>query len=263
MDLQTAHVLRQLNNRFYSEQAESFSSTRHAGWAGWEQCLNAVEASVCSDGAGQQDPSATTPVCVLDVACGNMRFAKYYEEFFPERAFRYVGLDSCEGLADLALQDGLEYCYVDALQGLLDGEPLCEKAEPADLVACFGFMHHVPGLENRKAMIRQLIECAKPQGHVIISLWQFLNSNEMADRARITTNLGITELSIDAKQLESDDFLLGWQNRPGAYRYCHHFPDGEVLELVQSVSDIATCITSFSADGRTGNLNRYVVLKRL
>ena len=42
MDTEFALKLCNLNNRFYAQQAESFSNTRHSPWMGWERCLYAV-----------------------------------------------------------------------------------------------------------------------------------------------------------------------------------------------------------------------------
>lgn len=62
--------------------------------------------------------------------------------------------------------------------------------------------------------------------------------------------------------LETGDYLLGWKNLPGQYRYCHHFSDAEIDRLIAELAPHASVIASFSADGKTGDLNRYVVLRR-
>lgn len=57
------------------------------------------------------------------------------------------------------------------------------------------------------------------------------------------------------------DFVLGWQNVPGAYRYCHSFSDIELDQLVVACGDAAEEVVRFTADGRTGEMNAYVVLQ--
>ena len=64
-----------------------------------------------------------------------------------------------------------------------------------------------------------------------------------------------------SQQFNEGDYLLGWRNTPGAYRYCHSFSDEEIDSLVASVADKAQCVARFRADGRTGNLNEYLVLQ--
>lgn len=71
-----------------------------------------------------------------------------------------------------------------------------------------------------------------------------------------------TNACINPEELEEGDYLLGWKNLPGQYRYCHHFSDAEIERIVVALEPYATVIDSFSADGKPGNLNRYVVFKR-
>ena len=67
---------------------------------------------------------------------------------------------------------------------------------------------------------------------------------------------------LQADCLEAGDFVLGWQDRPGAYRYCHHFSAAEIDRLVDAVPE-ARLVARFGADGRTGTLNEYLVLRRV
>ena len=70
-------------------------------------------------------------------------------------------------------------------------------------------------------------------------------------------------LGIDTSQLEEHDHFLGWQTDPSPLRYCHHFPEAEVDELVASVGTVAREVARYSADGSSGTLNRYLVLEKL
>ena len=63
--------------------------------------------------------------------------------------------------------------------------------------------------------------------------------------------------------LEAGDYLLGWKNEPGQYRYCHHFSDEEIDRFIAKLAPHASVAASFTADGKTGNLNRYVVFRRI
>lgn len=58
-----------------------------------------------------------------------------------------------------------------------------------------------------------------------------------------------------------NDYLLGWQDTQGLYRYCHHFDEPEIERLLAAVADSAELVSRFEADGKTGNLNEYVVLR--
>lgn len=136
--------------------------------------------------------------------------------------------------------------------------PLC------DLSVSFGFMHHVPSFEYRKRVMQSLIKQTRPGGYVIVSFWQFLNNTDLAKKARIVHERAVKELELQhLNDLESGDYLLGWQNIPGAYRYCHSFSEAEIDLLIQSVKDLASPAFRFTSDGRTNNLNTYVGLKVL
>lgn len=136
----------------------------------------------------------------------------------------------------------------------------------------------------------------KPGGYLVVSFWQFLN--DPAKRAKIeqthvealaffagcaetrtndreALDRGVGSSSSDnpnpsclkppaffAGSLEPNDYFLGWKNEPGNYRYCHHFSNEEIDRIIAALAPHATVVESFSADGKPGNLNRYVVFKR-
>ena len=93
LDATTIDFLRQVNNNFYARCAPSFSASRNAPWVGWRSCLEAVQdcgvVRLC-DGPDMHlyDRATAQPgairkgasVRVLDVACGNMRFAAFLRE---------------------------------------------------------------------------------------------------------------------------------------------------------------------------------------
>ncbi|MDR0347473.1 MAG: class I SAM-dependent methyltransferase, partial [Coriobacteriales bacterium] len=68
---------------------------------------------------------------------------------------------------------------------------------------------------------------------------------------------GLEEL----KGWDTNDYLLGWKNVPGAYRYCHSFTEAEIDALVESVASSAPVISRFSSDGRGDKLNTYLLLQ--
>ena len=305
-----------LNNDFYQRNAASFARTRNNSWRGWELCLESV-------------PFA--PTRVLDVACGTMRFREWLSNRPGQGSFEYYGIDSCPALlpedveAGAGANDGagagaetvssVYFQQLDVLEALLASEscgaegvssagalkgliqaPLC------DLVVSFGFMHHIPGAACRREFLRLLLKKTQPGGYVALSFWQFMNSEQLAERARQTTEEGLRRLSagelvrgldwdLDRNfgqnsdsdldkdsdsgpgpdsdsdsdsdlDLDFNDYLLGWDGKTDTLRYCHHFAPEEIDELAESVRDLATVQARFSCDGRTGNLNGYLVLQR-
>ena len=301
MDIEFAQQLCELNNRFYSTWSDSFSSTRHNVWPGWEQCLQetglldsgrqahdpgkavpqetstlrtVTAASRCSLTISNKRPTPVRPVLdarplnILDAACGNLRFEAFLARSLPNRKICAYALDACDELAlgDAALPNNSDVAFhhCDAIEELQKGilkETLCGSG-PMDLAVSFGFMHHIPLPEWRASFLDALLEATKPGGFVCVSLWRFLSNQSMAEKANATTAQGIAELGLDKDQFAEGDRLLSWRNEQGAYRYCHSFSDNEITALVESASDKAALKARFQADGRTGALNEYLVLQR-
>lgn len=276
MDTKFAQMLCQLNNDFYRDQAVSFSDTRHAKWPGWERCLKAVS-SVFLDQSNS---------VVLDVACGNLRFEKFLASQLLERHIQVWALDSCDELlpqtcagtlvekvnadgadapdaTDVHLQ--INYLHCDVMEAIGSSKVFTYGIPQADISVSFGFMHHVPLPEWRVQLLNSLIEATKPGGFVCVSFWEFLADEGLAAKAYKTHERALAELGpvwgFSSADFNDGDFLLGWRNTPGAYRYCHSFSTSEVDALIATVSHRAECVARFRADGRTETLNEYIVLQ--
>lgn len=170
-----------------------------------------------------------------------------------------------------------------------------------DVVVSFGFMHHIPGKRNRLALLRALVEAVRPGGIVAVSLWRFMDDERLARKARAITERvregaapkdeeaapkdegaalmdegaapkgseadadpsGTMTPRLDLSDFECGDYLLGWKGDSSALRYCHHFDDAEISSLISCVSGAAMLLDRFSADGKSGRLNEYLVFRRL
>ena len=179
--------------------------------------------------------------------------------------------------------------------------PALAAATPFDLVVSFGFLHHIPSFDLRLQFLLEALGQVKLGGYLVVSFWQFLNDaakrakieqthaealaffagcaetcvndrdalDRGANNARSgSPNSGDPTLGdrkspvLDPSSLEPNDYFLGWKNQPGNYRYCHHFSGEEIDRIITALAPHATVVESFSADGKPGNLNRYVVFKR-
>lgn len=179
--------------------------------------------------------------------------------------------------------------------------PALAAATPFDLVVSFGFLHHIPSFDLRRQFLLEALSQVKPGGYLVVSFWQFLNDSAKrakieqthaealaffesdaetrandrdaldrgANNARSgSPNSGDPTLGdrkspvLDPSSLEPNDYFLGWKNEPDNYRYCHHFSNEEIDRIITALAPHATVVESFSADGKPGNLNRYVVFKR-
>ena len=251
MERAFAQRLIELNNRFYRENAHSFSRTRQAPWPGWKRALE-VAGEYLDLGRGDPD----RPLRVFDLACGNLRFEAFLSEQ-TDRPLELHGVDSCDelifdgsGYADAVA--GFSYRELDVLGALMDkgrdDAALLADVPPADLSVCFGFMHHVPGVELREDVLRMLLARTRAGGIAAVSFWAFAEDPRLARKAADATARAAKEPPFEGfspRSLEPGDYLLDWHGT-APYRYCHSFDE----------------VGRYSADGRAGNLNRYLILRR-
>lgn len=279
MNKTLAQKLCELNNDFYRSQAASFSRTRRAKWLGWERCL-----------AEMGSFSEYETLSVLDVACGNLRFEEFLAAALPSVNVKAIGLDTCDDLVpslctgvevnkvfdfSRELQDHscyeITYVHCDVMQKLSKMQLVSDittLTNSVDLSVSFGFMHHIPLPEWREILLQNLIDITVTGGFVMVSFWRFMDNESMAQKAQATHEQALEYLSNqrllntqDLAGFNEGDYLIGWRNTPGVYRYCHSFSDEEIDNLLAGVSDSAECVARFRADGRSGNLNEYLVLR--
>ena len=253
----TAHTLNSITGRFYDQCAESFSSTRRNSWAGWDKALSVAHVD-------------RAPSRVLDIACGNLRFEEYIARRWPEAKINALCVDGSLPLLNapwLQEHSGLNVTAIqeDIIGNLIDRQPVLAgtASDTYDLIVCFGFMHHVPSSALRAALLERMGKLLAPNGMLIVSFWQFLNSPKLAEQAVRLTQPTLENHGIDSADLEPNDCFLSWQNSSTARRYCHSFTAQEVENLAIGALPAARFdATFFECDGRNGKLNRYLVAKR-
>lgn len=246
MDLQTARALSQMNTAFYAQVSASFSATRQAPWDGWRRVCTAA------------DLQAGDTVRILDLACGNLRF----ERFLADGGMQVQAwaVDNCDELVALGHGEAatadtpyeLHYQHVDVMEALLSSVALESliTAPPCDLSVSFGFMHHVPMHINRERVLRALAACTRPGGIIAISFWQFAHNKRFLSKAQ------------RVEGGDAGDYLLGWQDARDTCRYCHSFSEAEIDQLVDSCHDQAEELMRYTSDGKSGDLNRYLLLRK-
>lgn len=261
MNAETIAALCEINNKFYKEQCASFSQTRNYPWPGWRRCLETFRVEGLPAALLERNT-----LSVLDLACGNLRFESFVSAELSAADVLFCVIDNCNEL--VPMQHEVHYQSLDVLAALQQrdlgagrGAVLNEllDAPACDVCVSFGFMHHVPSVRYRQEVLAGLVEKTCPGGYVAVSFWQFLNDEALGVKAELVHERALGELQLPA--LDEGDYLLGWKNVPGAYRYCHNFSEEEIDHLAESVADRASVVARFNADGRTGDLNSYLVLK--
>jgi SAM-dependent methyltransferase len=245
MNPDTSDHLNQINRDFYHITAGEFDQTRARPWPGWERLL----------------PYLETPLSALDVGCGNGRFGVFLQDHLVggdddvsiPALLHYHGLDNNPTLLDRA-RDTLT--RLPGIAATFDQRDLVEQPPDCghyDLVACCGLLHHIPGNSNRLDFLRCLAERVAPGGYLVFACWRFYEYERFRDR--------IVPWDDDlVGQVEPHDYLLDWRRGDRALRYCHYVDDDEHARLV-SATDM-TEIAAYRADGFTGAVNRYSLLRK-
>lgn len=242
MDKKTARALSDLTTNFYEQVHDSFDATRQAPWQGWDEVVRVAR------GCGLP---AEGRLRVLDLACGNLRFERYLRDLgYKVEARAYDNCDELVGAGEGVGSD-VAFHHVDLAGALFEGglgEVL--DAPACDMAVCFGFMHHVPLESQRCQLLSALADAVRPGGVVAVSFWQFARSARLMAKA------------VSVESGDTGDYLLGWQGRSDVRRYCHSFEEAEIDELVGACGSQVMELARFSADGKTGDMNRYLILRR-
>lgn len=245
MNPRTRELLQSLNRDFYEKHAGSFDSTRDHPWPGFRRVLDRL-------------PSG--PRTLLDAGCGNGRFALFLAE--TERVdVAYTGIDASQALLSSCRKrtrhlsrSPLRFVRCDLLQ---------ERdlpVGPFDAIVLFGVLHHVPGFEQRVKLITRLASRLAPGGFLAATLWRFGSDPRVAGR---TVAWQDQPIGIDPAELEPGDHLLRWGTSPDVVRYCHFVDDPEVERLLARAGEAGLeLIDRFRSDGKTGDLNEYLVWSR-
>ena len=233
-----------LNRRFYATVAVEFDRTRQGlpeGMLALAQMLHA---------------RLPAPARLLDAGCGNGRFARALAQEHVTGA--YLGIDADARLLDLAATQTTDLsglaCQFAAGDLALSNWTVAASA-PYDAVVCLAVLHHFPGYDLRRRILTEMASLLAPGGLLALSTWQFFGNPRFDQRLLPWEEVGLT-----AADVEPGDALLPWNQGEQAVRYVHYL---DLVEVERLAADCGlTVIESFRADGKEGNLNLFVVLKR-
>jgi SAM-dependent methyltransferase len=292
MNRQTQQALGAINRRFYEAHAEPFSNTRDHAWPGWERAWKAQPTGV--ERAGQAQPTsveragnaqptdverakegqptaaerveqaqpASSELRLLDVGCGNARFGRFVAGRCP--GLHYTGVDSSGPLLEHARSalGATRHCLLRA-DLVSEGPAAALPSGPFDWIAVFGVLHHLPGFALRRQLVAALAQRLAPGGVLALAAWRFAGRSRFARRSLSWETFCRGESApIDLAELEPGDHLLRWgdSGELRAVRYCHETSDDELDRLTTALG--LEAVDRFLSDGREGDLNRYVVLRR-
>ena len=245
MDQETVDRLLTVNRRFYADFAQPFAASRSLSDPALVSIL----------------PYLPHHARVLDVGCGNGRLAHLLDRERPGAT--YVGVDAAPELVGLASVESSGLLNVTATFRVIDiaqpewasALPTGAHGPPYDCVVALAVLHHIPSFRLRERVMRDVAGLLAPEGLLLLSTWQFLESARM--RRKIAD---WSEVAISTDEVEPGDYLLDWKRGGRGLRYCHLVDEAEIQDLAAAGG---FCVLSvFRAGGCEGNLSLFSVLGR-
>jgi len=243
--------LNQLNKKFYNRVASHFDTSRQFYWHGWNRLLPHL-----TDLAER-----VQPIRVLDIGCGNARFASFLADALSESQIEYHGIDFNAQLLQAAEHRLAHFPHkttlsqVDIVVSLLNKQPLVSELS-FDLIVIFGVLHHIPSYQLRKTLLQVSADLLVPNGLLCCTLWRFLDQEKTEHNT-----LSPEEIHVNKEELEPHDYFVSWERGVTATRYCHFTPDYEEERLI-AASELKL-MDNFESDGKEGKGNKYLVFKKL
>jgi tRNA (uracil-5-)-methyltransferase TRM9 len=241
VDRETIEKLLALNREFYASFARPFADSRSLS----DPALTSIL------------PHIPQRARVLDVGCGNGRLARLLGRERPGAS--YTGIDAVSELVEVARAQNADLETITSQFHVADITQLdwllFIDSLPIDVIVCLAVLHHIPSFDLRACILREMAGLLAPGGIVILSTWQFLDSDRLRRKIVDWTEVGLVE-----EVLEQGDYLLDWKRGGRGLRYCHLVDEAEMGRLAaESGMHVRT---TFRAGGREGNLSLFAVLGR-
>jgi tRNA (uracil-5-)-methyltransferase TRM9 len=298
MTQKTIDILNNLNKQFYDETGSVvWNQKPDYYWEGWYQLVSCISKKVAATTVSPllavslfKPPSASLPPplqveilpaiplsninntlykCykLLDLGCGNARFANFINSQLPAQQVQnieYLGVDfSVNFLEQSQSENSHNFAKYELKQLDILKELDQLRGSKSDLVVMFGLIHHIPSLQIRKQFFKQVTELLNPNGLLIFTTWQYLDTprliKRVVDPETETGQYVYQRLGIKKTDLEVGDNILDWVKKVFSFRYSHYFSEAEISGYI--ADNNLELVHSFVCDGRDSKRNRYYVCR--
>lgn len=209
MDKQTQKNLLNIVKKNYEEISDQFNQTRRKYL--WPELLKLTK-------------SVKNGNKILDAGCGNGRLL----ETFKNKRIQYLGIDNS---IELIKHARAKY----PKQKFIINDILALGKIPEinfDYVFCIAVLQHIPSKDLRIAALRQLKNKVKPDGKIIIIVW---NLWSQAKFRKLILKFAVLKL-IKKNKMDFGDILFDWKNSAGqviSRRYYHAFTKRQLKKIIK------------------------------
>lgn len=186
---------------------------------------------------------------VLDLGCANGRMI----ELFSAIGADYWGIDSSNSLVKIA-----KNLYPEGRFQTGNALNLPFEDNFFDKVYFISVLHHIPGKEFRQKCLSEIIRVLKPEGKLILRVWDLLETKKgkkLILKYAILKIFGKTKLSFFDLMMPWKDF----QQKQRAKRYFHAFRRGELKKLAEAAGFKTEKIWK---SGKKNLANIYLIAKK-
>jgi len=258
MTTQTIIQLNQLNTNFYNKIGKFWNQDSDYFWEGWHTLKSLM------------DLPKISPLSVLDIGCGNGRFATFASQNLSlNQPFSYLGLDSSSEMLSfcpkIAHPNKVYFKLEDVVFNSSWSHSLNQKF---NLVVLMGLMHHIPSSKNRLKLIQQAAKCVEPGGYLCFTTWRFdllaRLQKRVVDLSGSAGERFVLETGIDKNQFEKGDAILDWTKYDQAYRFSHQYSESEIDTFIQVIkTEKMDLIARYFHDGKECKRNEYFVFRKI
>ena len=257
MTQSTINKLNKINQDFYFRISKYWNNNDDSAQYGWRTLVEILK-----------EPWVDKKeISILDLGCGNARFATFIQNSFPDLKINYVGIDTDPKFLDNGKDRNKNFeSYSLIKKDLVKDDWQSElKNKKFDLVVLFGILHHIPGNENRQKLLNQSSELLKPNGQLVFSGWRFLDKDRLKKRVIKNNSLYQKHLltchDLKKSDLEFGDYILDWVKYEYSVRYTHYISESEAIET-SAISKLEIK-NHFVDDSFQRDQNNYWVCERI
>ena len=246
----TESKLIKLNKEFYDKIGKHWNNKPDYFWAGWDKLLPYIKSKI----------ESCESVSILDLGCGNGRFAAYLNTYFPDAKISYTG-------TDYAFDDKIKVSYGDNIKVKFVSQDLLQETwlfqeNTFDIIVAFGLIHHIPGIRLTNVFLDNIQKYLDKNGLCVITTWQYMRLERL--QKRIMTGIEKQEIqskmAISESEFRPGDNFLDWVKGNSGVRFSHYFTELEMVNLLADHN--LKSVETYLADDREQNRNQYFVIKK-